>query len=179
MKKLIFLLLFTCLLQAQRKNGYVAFVVGADIKNVVIGSEATQNKPEFNILYKLSMVGDKVEVFAGYEQFKAIGYDKISFGVGYHIKYKKIALIPSIEPCLISREVNGFQTSNLSIGFNTSVRYFVAKNIGIELVFNALPRTDLKQLYPTIHRKIPIVDSVVLCNLFTSMFIYFFVLVQL
>ncbi len=166
MKKLITLLLLTTIVQAQNRTGYAAIIVGADTKNLILGSNATNNAPELNILYKLVMGSNNFELTASYERFEAISFDKIALGVGYHINYKNITLIPSIESCLISRWVNDNKIDAFSVSLNTSLRYFFTKRIGVEIIFNALPRSDLKKMYPSIHKTTPIILSTYTCLIY-------------
>ena len=83
MKKtiLILMLSFTCFAQ---KEGYVYFSGAVDIKNAIVGSNPTKNKPELDLIYQFGMVGNNIEVNIGYENFKVINFDKYSIAVGYH-----------------------------------------------------------------------------------------------
>lgn len=151
MKTLLLLLVTTCLFA--QKEGYIALMSGLDVRNATVGSAPTQNKPELDIIAKFIMVGKDIEVNVLYERFEAISFAKYGFGVGYHFplysKYGKTVFIPSIEPCLIDRWGEEWQvsSSHLSIGANASLRWFFTDHLGAELLFNALPRTDLKARY--------------------------------
>lgn len=162
MKKtiLILMLSFTCFAQ---KESYIYFSGAVDIKNAIVGSNPTKNKPELDFLYQFGMVGNNIEVNIGYENFKAINFDKYSIAIGYHFplygyifeKQIKTILIPSIEPCIINRWGNwagglGDRTQasgHLSIALNTSLRWSLTQKMSLELQSSILPRTDLNAMY--------------------------------
>jgi hypothetical protein len=162
MKKTIIILMlpFTCFAQ---KEAYVYFSGAIDIKNAIVGSNPTKNNPELDLLYQFGMVGNNIEVNIGYENFKAIDFDKYSIGIGYHFplygiffkKQIKTILISSIEPCLINRWGNwsggiGDRTQisgHLSIGVNASLRWKLTEKIYLEYLYSILPRTDLNAMY--------------------------------
>jgi hypothetical protein len=170
LKPLIAILITTlCYSQKVEKEAYLAFSTSIDIRNAIIGSKPTGNKPAIDLLYQFAMVGQNLEVNIGYESFNKIHFDKYTIGVGYHFPLYgrigntviKTVLIPSIEPTIIDRWGKEWQTtsSHLSIGGNVALRWKLNQNLGIELLTNALPRTDLSAHYPTINKNIPIVVS--------------------
>lgn len=155
--------------QPKDQEQYI-YVSGAiDVRNATIGSEPTNNKPALDMLYQFGMVGQNIEVNIGYETFNAICFDKMTIGVGYHFPLYgrightviKTVLIPSIEPTIIGRWGDEWQctSSHLSIGGNLSLRWHLSDKIGLELLSNFLPRTDLSTRYPELHFSVPIVIS--------------------
>lgn len=155
--------------QTTEKESYLSFSAGFDFKNAIIGSEATKHKSAGDFLGKFSMVGNNIEVNVGYEHFKKISFSKYTIGVGYHFPlYGRIGnttiktfLIPSIEPTIINRWGNEWQTksSHLSIGANLGLRWHLNEHISSELLLNSLPRVDLHTRYPEIHNNVPVVCS--------------------
>lgn len=168
----IFVIALICgIANAQNKDqeGYIYFSGAIDIRNAVIGSEPTNNKPALDVLYQFGMVGQNIEVNIGYERFNAISFDKFTFGVGYHFPLYgrignsviKTVFIPSIEPTLIGRWGDEWQcsSSHLSIGGNLALRWHLSDKTALELLSNFLPRTDLSSRYPEIHSNVPVVPS--------------------
>lgn len=165
MKKVLILLLLTTASYSQN----IYFSTGFDIKNMVVGSEATQHNPELDLLFRFGMIGKRTEVNVGYERFSSICFDRFFFGAGHHFplygyifgKEIKTELIPMIEPTLINRWGNswGMKSSHLTIGASLSLRYELSDKVTLELQTSALPRTDLLSRYPEIHNSVPIVFS--------------------
>ena len=148
--------------QSKEKDGYIAFSGAFDVRNAIIGSTPTQNKPELDVLFQFAMVGNNLEVNVGYERFNAIDFEKYTIGVGYHFPLYgyvfgqpiKTTFIPSIEPTLIGRwgtwggGLGDTQvSSHLSLGGNLAFRWDITDNFAFEYLFNALPRTDLSTMY--------------------------------
>lgn len=139
-------LIFTMWMNAQ----YVYVSSGADIRNGIFGSNATDKKPEFDLMFKFGMVGNNIEVVTGYEEFSRLDFKKYFLGVGYQIELNKsFMVIPMIEPTLIDRQGDwggGLSGNNksghLSIGFSIPVRYAISDKISLEIQPNALLRTD-------------------------------------
>jgi hypothetical protein len=169
---IIFVIALLCgIANAQTKDQehYIYFSGAFDIRNATIGSNSTTEKPALDLLYQFGMVGQNIEVNIGYENFNSIHFDKYSIGVGYHFPLYgrigntviKTVLIPSIEPTLIGRWGDEWQTtsSHLSIGGNLSLRWHLSDKTAIELLSNFLPRTDLYSRYPELHSSVPIVTS--------------------
>lgn len=156
--------------QKDEKETYIAFSTGVDIRNAIVGSKATGNKPALDVLYQFAMVGQNIEVTINYERFNTIHFDKFSFGVGYHFPlYARIGnstvktiLVPSVEPLtLINRWGGGWSSnSHLALGaVNLAFRWNLSDKIAIEWLNNALPRTDLSARYPQLNTSAPIVVS--------------------
>jgi hypothetical protein len=147
MKKLIILLLLATSAQSQI---YVS--TGIDVRNAIVGSKPTDNKPALDLLFKVHLVGKSVECTVQYERFESIGFDKFAFGVGYQFKAFGTTITPSIEPTLIGRHNFGdFDTksSHLAIGGSMTVKWELSERLAIGIVGNALYRTDLAAKYGT------------------------------
>lgn len=154
MKKLLLvcLLAFGMNVQAQGK----ALAIGSfDLRNAVIGSQPTNDKPSADILAKLAMISNSgFEIDVQHESFPKIGFNKQAVGFGWNIPLtEKLSVSPMIEPTLINRKWKpednaGFdKTHHLNIGFSAPVRYDLTDKIGVEVHFNILKRGDLQWRY--------------------------------
>ena len=161
--KTMILLLVTALTFAQNdKENYLSFSGALDARNLISGSNPTNNESALNYLLQFAMVSKNFEVNVGYERFSMIQYSKNTIGFGYHIPLHtrignlniKSTIIPSIEPTLINRwgKWGGGisyeqKSSHLTVGANLAYRIHISDSIAIEYLFNALPRVDLSAMY--------------------------------
>lgn len=180
--KTLFLLLVSAIAFAQSdKENYLSFSGALDARNLVSGSEPTDNKSGLNYLLQFAMVSRNFEINVGYERFSMIQFSKNTIGFGYHIPLHarigsmniKTTIIPSIEPTLINRWGNwggGIsseqKSSHLSVGANLAYRIHISDSIAVEYMFNALPRVDINAMYGNANWKerkslngIPVVGS--------------------
>lgn len=158
--KNIYILVILITLNIHSQNVY--FSTGIDVKNALIGSKPTNNNSALDVTIQFGMIEGNTEVVIGYEKFETIYFDKFWFGVGHHFNVNEnIKIIPSLEPSLIGRWGDTWQTtsSHLSIGGSLALRYKINYHLSIELQCNALPRTDLSARYPTINPNPPIIFS--------------------
>jgi hypothetical protein len=150
MKKtiLILALMFCSLTYCQKQ--YVSVL--ADLRNGTVGSEATIETPSLDIII-LGGATDKngVTVEIGYENFKAIEFSKMYFGVGYTFIHwsKKLECAVTIEPTYITRDWEGEigKITYLSIGSSARATYNINESFGISLLGNVLLRTDNEDRY--------------------------------
>lgn len=169
---LIISLLMVCNGYSQPKDRehYIAFSAAFDIRNGIVGSKPTDNKPALDVFYQASIITPcNVEINIGYESFNKIHFEKYTMGVGYHFQLYgrignhviKTTLIPSIEPTFIGRWGKEWQTSSchISVGGNLALRWNLSDAIALEVLTNFLSRVDLSARYPEQHCKIPIVSS--------------------
>jgi len=162
MKTLILLLVSAIAFAQSDKENYLSFSGALDARNLISGSDPTNNKSGLNYLLQFSMVSRNFEINVGYERFSMIQYSKNTIGFGYHIPlYARIGamnikstIIPSIEPTLINRWGNwggGIsyeqKSSHLSVGANLAYRIHISDSIAVEYLFNALPRVDINTMY--------------------------------
>jgi hypothetical protein len=142
MKTLIAILLITTATFSQG-SPYVA--ISADLRNGILGSNPTQNKPEADLLFRAGMVSNKgLKIGALYETFPAIDFQKYGFEIGQQIKItNKIIAIPTIEATIIIRESLNF----LNAGVNGELIYMLTKNLGISAIANYSTATDLIYYY--------------------------------
>lgn len=155
MKKIILTTIILLAMKANSQNLYISF--GADVRNAITGSNATNDKPELDMMFKFGMVGNEgIEVAIGFEKFKALDFEKYFFAIGYQIPISnKIIAVPNIQPVLINRSGDwggGLTTKDnnsghLSLGFSLPVRYSINDNISIEWQPDLLWRTDIKAKY--------------------------------
>lgn len=173
---LIFLLIISLIMvcngysQTRDQEHYIGFSTAFDVRNGIVGSEPTNNKPALDVFYQALIAAPcGVEINIGYESFKSIGFEKYTMGVGYHFplygrignRVIKTTLVPSVEPTIIGRWGEEWQctSSHLSIGGNLALRWNLSDKIAVEWLCNFLPRTDLSARYPELHPKVPIVTS--------------------
>lgn len=166
MKKLLVLaILVTTIAIAQQKENklFKTMSIGFDIRNCIVGSAPTKNKPELDFVLGLGFIKNKLEFNFGFESFKAIDFSKGTFSVGRQIKIKEnLIFIPALEYTNIQRS-NKWGNSLLekdsgyfsSIALNLSFRYYLNDSVGLEYMVNILPRTDLLYQY----NKLQIVNS--------------------
>jgi hypothetical protein len=94
MKKLLFILIFSSI-STNSQNIYISG--GIDVRNAILGSNPTNNKPAIDAIIQFGMIGGKTELVIGYEKFRAICFDKFFFGAGHQfIVNDVITLIPRI-----------------------------------------------------------------------------------
>jgi hypothetical protein len=161
-------MLATCTYSQTEKDNYISFSGGLDLRNVIIGSDPTNNKSAIDYNLQFSMVDRNVEVSVGYESFTKIQFDKYFIGIGYHFplylyafqRSIKTTFIPSIEPSLINRWGTwggglsfNEPSSHLSIGGNLAFRWDINDKFAFEYSLNALPRTDLNAKYGDLSAK--------------------------
>lgn len=126
--------------------------VSVDIRNAIIGSNPSNNKPSLDIII-LGGVTDKngITLEAGYENFKAIKFSKIYFGIGYTFVHwsKKLECAVTLEPTYITRDWGDDygKVTYKSIGASSRVTYNVNDNFGVSLLGNVLLRTDNEDRY--------------------------------
>lgn len=135
----------------------VYFASGFDVRNAVVGSKPTQDKPELDLLVKFGMVSNKkVEVTVNYEVFSRLDFWKFGFGVGKQIEVSdRIKIVPTLEYNLINRSDDwggglGYidnASSHLAFGASLPVRFSLNDNWEIEIQSNLLHRTDIKAKY--------------------------------
>ena len=153
MKKLISIILLTSgICSAQT---YLS--VGADIRNGIIGSEPTNNKPAFDGIFRFGMIGSvpnhdtKIEVSIGYETFKRIKFDRYILAVGVNLyPFRKVVIVPSWEGSIIGRWGSnwGGASSHLAVlGGSLGVRYEVTEKFNLEFLTALLDRVDLNTKY--------------------------------
>ena len=158
MKKVLILLLLTTVSYSQ--NTYIS--AGFDVRNLVIGSEATRNKSELDYILRFGVIGSipkhttVLEAQIGYERFEAINFDRSFLGFGVQLyPFKNSTLVPTLEPSLIGRWGNwggglGDITqvsSHLTVGVSLALRYEISDKFSIEAQSGVLPRVDLNTMY--------------------------------
>jgi len=134
---------------------HVYFSTGVDLRNGIIGSKPTDNKPELNYSLEFKMVGNNnVEVGIGFEQFNRIDFNRMYGSVGYRFEVGKFILIPTIEPTLINRYNDwgggiGYELkqSFMTIGIGGTLEIPINDKIAVQLYCGVLPRPDIKMMY--------------------------------
>jgi hypothetical protein len=86
MKKLLLMCLLPIMVLAQHKeiDRYVSGTVSIDGMNIAKGSQATNDKKEFDIKANFTInLCHNITFGVEFESFKAIGYSELSWGAGY------------------------------------------------------------------------------------------------
>lgn len=151
------------------KDNYFSFAAGADIKNAIVGSKPTGDKPALDWTIEGHAVTENFDFGLGYEKFDVINYDRKWFGLGYHIPVCYIAgtdikfsIQPSLEMSWIGREWNNgleertFFTPSLNVNWN----WDLTDHWGIQLATNWLPRPDIRVIYNQSHNKYVLSEGV-------------------
>ena len=131
--------------------------VVADIRNGILGSEPTNNKPAFDGIFRFGMIGSipnhstTIECSVGYESFKRIQFDRYIVAVGVHLKVSdRITIVPSWEGSLIGRWGSTWQNRNSQLailGGTVGVRYKISDSFTAEFLTSVLDRVDLNTRY--------------------------------
>lgn len=151
MKKLLIALLLTNIATAQ----HVYFALGGDLRNGIVGSNPTENKPELNCSLEFKMVGNNnVEVGIGFEQFNRIDFNRMYITAGYRFEIGELTFIPTIEPTLINRYDNWgggidyeMKQSFLTVGLGSALEYSFNEKLGVQLYCGVLSRPDIKLMF--------------------------------
>jgi hypothetical protein len=140
--KNIILLLFTTMVFSQ---GSPYLSISADLRNGIVGSKPTNNKPEADLLFRAGVISNKdLKVGVLYENFKSIGFQKYGFEIGNQIKFtNRLIIVPTIEVTIIVRE----NLNHLNAGLNAEIIYMLTDNLGISTIANYSTRTDLNYYY--------------------------------
>jgi len=151
MKKLIFLL-FPLFASGQIER-YVAFNSSIDIRNATVGSAPTENKPELDLNLAVEFHFKNQLTFGiHYETFKAIGYYKASWGVGYVFEpLKRLRAHIDLQTELIFRQGNVTdelfkqQHKYIGLSINGKLMYEILPNFYAGLKASEQMRGDLKE----------------------------------
>jgi hypothetical protein len=135
----------------------VYFSTGADVRNGLLGSQATANNPALDLILKFGMISNKkLEVTVTHENFNRLDFWRFGFGFGKQIQLtEKIMIVPTLEYNLINRSDDwggglGYKDKSIGhLGFGASIpiRYDINKTWAVELQTNVLQRTDLNTKY--------------------------------
>jgi hypothetical protein len=152
-KLLITIFLMSGICSAQN----VYFSVSTDIKNSVLGSDPTNNKPSFDGIFQFGMIGSVpnhktvIESTISYEAFNRIRFNRYFFSVGVHLPItENLTVIPSYETSLIGRWGQEWQnvSSHIALlGGNIGVRYKINYHWSVELNTGVLDRVYLNTRY--------------------------------
>ncbi len=135
------ILLFTTTVSFSQENG--AFIsTGFDMRNAIVGSNATSYKPAIDVNISLHGIYNKFELSIFYENFNRITFQSYGFTAGSNTK----TLITNLYAC--SSFEGGFivRTGNSSYPFfggNIELRYMLNEKLALGLLYNLRYRTDL------------------------------------
>jgi hypothetical protein len=142
MKKIILTLLVTSLTYSQ---GFVK--IGADVRNGIIGSKPTDDKPAFNGLYKIGFISnDGIRLNISFEHFDEIKFTRWGLEAGYVFEFKKFKLHTTLELSTIERKLTTSHYYNGTIvltgGCNIEIEYNLTDNFSISMVNQLIYRND-------------------------------------
>jgi len=150
-------LILTILLMSTICYSQTYLSVGADIRNGILGSEPTNNKPAFDGIFRFGMVGSipghstTIECSVGYESFKRIQFDRYIVAVGVHLfPIKNVVIVPSWEGSIIGRWGQTWQNRNSHLailGGSLGIRYKISDTFTAEFLTAVLDRVDLNTRY--------------------------------
>lgn len=154
-------------LSTKEKDTYLSVSVGADIRNGILGSEPTGNKPSLNWITEFHAVSQNVDITIGYEEFAQIKYSRMISAIGYHFPLYayignteiKTTFQPSLEASIIKRTYTdnytyqgkqfkeertpGFLAYGINLGFN----WDLSDSFAIQTATNIIQRPDKDFLY--------------------------------
>jgi hypothetical protein len=144
MKKIILTLLVTSLTYSQ---GFVK--IGADVRNGIIGSEATNNKASYNGMYKLGFISnDGIRLNMTFEHFNEIKFTRWGLEAGYVFDLQKFNIHTTLEISTIERKLTTSHYYNgiivLTGGANIEVEYNLTDNFSISMVNQLIYRNDFR-----------------------------------
>lgn len=123
--------------------------IGADIRNGIVGSSATNNKASFNGLYKIGFISnDGIRLNMTFEHFDEIKFTRWGLEAGYVFDLHKIKLHTTLELCTIERKLTTSHFYNgiivLTGGGNIEIEYNLTDHFSISLVNQVLYRNDFR-----------------------------------
>jgi hypothetical protein len=138
MKKLllVFILFITITTSAQHQ-----FNISVDVKNLIIGSEPTQNNPALDLTLTYKVRQNNFELLLTSELFPTIDYYDYTIGVGFY-QGQKFVKYANFNVGQIIRGNVGFGNYEMNIGLEY---YFNKIGFGIETNINR--RIDLHVMY--------------------------------
>lgn len=170
-KTLLFLALSLSLSTYSQKETYASVSLRTDLRNAVLGSKPTNDKPALDLTASVNMVSNNFEINFGDEYFREIGFNRVFVNFGYHlpryvrIGYKEIdiTVVPYAGFGVISRfgkedreiitpdkdyYIYG-SSSHLAAQAGLSFRVKLFDKFLLDWTCEALTRPDLQYLYPT------------------------------
>jgi len=120
----------------------ISTTIGFDIKNMVVGSEQTNNNPSLDLIIGFKARENNLEIGLNYERFQKINYQDYSVTVGFYHEStnKKNLFYSNLEFGQIIREEN---IGHFYHGVNIGYTYSINQHLGIVLETNIANRTDL------------------------------------
>jgi len=169
------------------KDRYLSLSYGVDVRNALIGSQPTDNKPALNWTAEFHAVEENIDFNIGMERFNMLEYTRVFVGLGYHIQVLyllntdiKFSVHPSIEFSNINRTFNESvvwegKTVTTEVGksfstpsFNINWNWDLHKNVAIQIGTNVLPRRDIQYIYKEDHMRVIVSNSLKLVYKFNN-----------
>jgi hypothetical protein len=150
------------------KESYASLSLKTDVRNAILGSKPTNNKPSPDLTLAVNMVGNNLELSVGDELFNQIGFNRFFLNFGYHSqryipigdKELNFTVIPYLGASTITRYgkedrilPNGDfiygNSSHLAVQGGISIRGKITDKILFDVSYEGLTRQDLLYMYPT------------------------------
>lgn len=138
-----------------QKESYIGLTAGIDARNAVLGSSPTGFKPALDYVAGITLVGSSFIVTMNYENFKRIGFEKWSGGIGYtfplygNIGYNtiKTSFIPVVNFDMITRKIEGKEFAVLANSIDLTLQWMLTDRLGVQTTLNLAQRPDIQVLY--------------------------------
>jgi hypothetical protein len=145
MKKLTLILFFASVFT----NAQAFLKIGVDIRNSVIGSKPTNDKPAFNGMYKIGFISNQnIRLNMTFEHFNEIKFTRWGLEAGYVFEFNKFNLHTTAELSTIERKLTTSHYYNglivLTGGANVELEYNLTDHFSISLVNQLIYRNDFK-----------------------------------
>lgn len=123
--------------------------IGADIRNGIIGSEATNNKASYNGMYKIGFISNEnIRLNMTFEHFNEIKFTRWGLEAGYVFDLQKLKLHTTLELSTIERKLTTSHYYNgiivLTGGGNIEIEYNLTDHFSISLVNQLIYRNDFR-----------------------------------
>jgi hypothetical protein len=123
--------------------------LGADVRNGIIGSEATNNKASYNGMYKLGFISNEnIRLNITFEHFDEIKFTRWGLEAGYVFDLQKFKLHTTLEISTIERKLTTSHYYNgiivLTGGGNIEIEYNLTENFSISMVNQLIYRNDFR-----------------------------------
>ena len=127
-----------------------AFIkIGSDVKNGIVGSQPTNDKPAFNGMYKIGFISsENIRLNITFENFNKIKFTRWGLEAGYVFELNKFNIHTTLEISTIERKLTTSHYYNgiivLTGGANLEMEYNMTDHFSVSLVNQVLYRNDFK-----------------------------------
>jgi hypothetical protein len=123
--------------------------IGADVKNGIVGSQPTNDKPAFNGLYKIGFISNEnIRLNMTFENFNEIKFTRWGLEAGYVFELNKLNIHTTAEISTIERKLTTSHYYNgiivLTGGANLELEYDLTDHFSVSLVNQLIYRNDFR-----------------------------------